>query len=105
MHTKHTQTYNCYLFNALVYILVIKISPFRLKQIRYLLVKALYDNVIFIVINDEFFIFKILLFLTFTSSMFVICLTRFQQYQLGLYLFLNKILQLYNTTLKYLSTR
>jgi hypothetical protein len=40
---------------------------FKLKQKRYLFVKALYSNEYFIVIKDEYFIFKVLLLITYAT--------------------------------------
>ena len=50
----------------------------------YLLVKVLYNNELFGVVNDESFVFKILLFLTCETMIFAIYLIKFQHHHLDL---------------------
>jgi hypothetical protein len=49
----------------------------KLKQEGYLLVKVLYNNESFVVVNNELFILEDLLLLTCTTRMFGICLLQF----------------------------
>jgi len=56
----------------------------------YLLIEALSSNETFVIINNEFFFCKMLLFFTCASRMFAIYLSRFKQHHLNLDALLNK---------------
>jgi len=62
-------------------------------------------NETFVVVKNELFILKDLLFLTYVIMMFAICLPKFQQHYLSLDTLLNKIFEPKHIKLKYLSTR
>jgi hypothetical protein len=65
----------------------------KLKQEGYLLVKVLYNNESFVVVNNELFVLEDLLLLTCTTRMFGICLLQFQYHHLGLDALLNKVFE------------
>ena len=60
---------------------------------KYLLIEALSSNETFVIINNESYFCKMLLFFTCATRMFAIYLSRFQQHHLNLDVFLNKDLK------------